>query len=206
MAPLGDACECAHSELLDLLGAERLCGQVLVRARELGGPVGEPLGRQLVCARVGEVAGPVRGGRDRGRALGRLGELCVVAADEDEPVERRLGRRAGFPPAGVVGAEQEAVHDCACLLRLCQGAVEAPGERAADVLSRLGHGRSGRPDRVCVELLLRAHPDDNDSPRRALVEDCGAARFRCKALLVRDPRRGLHSSVLWHAFRADRNR
>ena len=139
--------------------------QVLVSVRELGCAVGEPLRRELVRARVREVTRAVRSLGDRRGAL-CLALEPVVAADEDEPLERMVGLRPGLPAAGVVRAEQEPVHDRSRLLGVGEGVVEDPRESPADALGRLGDcGRRG-PDRVRVELVRRPETDEHDSPGR----------------------------------------
>jgi hypothetical protein len=81
VAALRHACEGAHPELRELVGAERLGGQVLVLSCELQRSVGQLLRRQLVRTGVREVTSAICSLGDR-RCAFRFRLEGVVAADE----------------------------------------------------------------------------------------------------------------------------
>ena len=163
VAALGDAGEGAHPELRELVGAERLGGQVRVLGRASSSArSASRSGVSSFAPRVREVTRAVRRLGDRRGAL-RLLPGVVVAADEHEPLEGMLGLRPGLPAPGVVRAEQQPVDDGARLLGVGERVVEEPRERSPDPLARLGdRGRCG-PDGVGVQLVRRPEADERRS-------------------------------------------
>ena len=153
MARPGDRGEGAHAQLVELLGAERLGGDVVGLGRDLRSAPGKALRRQLVRRRVREVARAVRPLGDPGRALRRLGYPSGVAAGQEGDALDRAGRDAvRLPPPGVVRAEHGSLHDRPGLLELGERErrVEHPGDRAPDPLGGARDGRCGGPERVRV--------------------------------------------------------
>ena len=133
------------------------------------------------------------------RSRARLAASAIVAAravcstrsssppDEHESLERRLVLRLALPAPRVVGAEQDAVHDRARLLRVRERVVEDPGKRSADALCRVcDRGRRGA-DRVRVELVCGSQADEDDPAGRPVGIEDGCLRGPLgEALLLGD--------------------
>ena len=206
VAALGHARERAHSELRELVGAERLGRQVLVLVRDLTSTLGQLLGRERVRARVREVARAVRAVGDPRGPLRRLGD-ALVAADEDEPLERVIRLRARLPATRVVGAENQAVDDRTRLLVLGERVVEQPGDRAADPLRGACDGSRRGAHCVGVELVGWAEPDE-DEPLGGLlgVQDGRPPGLRPNVLFFGDPGGTGDVAACGNSVGADRDR
>ena len=120
-------------------------------------------------------------------ARARLLDEILFSADEHEALERRLVLRLALPAPGVVGAEQNPVHDRARLLGVRERVVEDPGQRSADALSRLCDRCRGGADRVRVELVPGSETDEDDPARGPFgIENGRLPDPLGEAFLVRD--------------------
>ena len=155
---------------------------------------------------MSEVARAVRAVGDPRGPLRRFGD-ALVAADEDEPLERVILLRARLPASRVVGAEDQSVDDRTRLLLPGERAVEQPGQCPADPLGRPGDGRGRRAHRVGIELVGWAEPDE-DEPLGGLlrVQDGGAPDLRGDVLFLGDPRGSLHVAARGNTVGANWNR
>jgi hypothetical protein len=149
--------EGAHSERADLVEIGRLDRQPRrAGGCDLGGAVGEALGRQLVWRRVGEIACPVRPlGHDPGAA--RNLSDSVVAGDDHERFEP-LGLGRALPPSRVIGTEERSVDDRSRLLGggQRQRVVEQPGDRPRVAAHLVGKGAGRGPQCIRIDGLARA--------------------------------------------------
>ena len=89
-----------------------------------------------------------RVGADRGTKCDRASGPCFP----HPPAVHTLS--TGLPPAGVVRAEQEPVHDRARLLGGGQGVVEDPGESPSNALGRFGNnGAEFSPETITISAV-----------------------------------------------------
>ena len=199
--------EGAHAELRELVRPERFGGQVLVlrprsRAARFASFFGvSSFAPVFARSRARFAPSAISGGPLRG-----LGD-ALVAADEDEPLERVIRLRVRLPATRVVGAENQAVDDRTRLLVPGERAVEQPGDRAADPLRGTCDGGRRGTHRVGVELVGRAEPDE-DEPLGGLlrVEDGRPTGLRPNVLFFGDPGGAGDVAACGNAVGADRDR
>ncbi len=169
---LGDGGERAHAGRLDLGPAPDLDREAAAR-RDLAGTLGKRGRRELVGGGVDELAtavGPVRG---YPCSCGRLGGGASPGSAEDETLDRRSLAVPRLPAAGVVGAEDGAVHDRPCLFAggKAQPRFERPRDRSAAESARSldDAGRRGA-ESVRVQAGRLADPDRRQAVRSELAE------------------------------------